>query len=415
MGGAQSLLWTAAGSPERPETVDVPPGVRCWWCASDAGPRGCVVDDVVSDTFPDARDAAAALDRHPRADGPKGRIRQVAYLCGACSWCWCERISLPASTSAAKIRARCERGARLNVKINGESAAVLALALQDGSVGLWGKGANAAAEEPWMKAAASLRTDPRDVGACRFLRSVPAESIEADASEKFRSYHHAAVNGAWSVYTDSDKASLRVLILEPPPSPWCLVIGDGQKHRAIYGEVSPGGRGWQVVHFDGRNVHYLPADLARSLRAVEQLFRAGADESDITAGRCPRSRSASGLPLIRAAWPVVEPMVGSAALDLCLYLRRRREEILADGDLVKTDPTGLPTIGAVSVGHPALSDPTPADAGPTEPAATHADPGGDPPRHDDSRDVPGIGGQLSLFGGGGDSVRVGRVRRSRGA
>jgi hypothetical protein len=138
----------------------------------------------------------------------------------------------------------------------------------------------------------------------------------------------------WEVATDSNKARIREVLLSPPVGPYVAVLGDGQKHAAIYAEPGHGPVD-PCVYFRpvGKNLHYDVASLAAQIRAVEQLCAAGAEDVEILSGNY--ARAGRDLPrTLRIAEPVIRPVRGGAMLELCLYLRRPRPVLLEDPDLV---------------------------------------------------------------------------------
>jgi hypothetical protein len=303
-------LWEAAGQPLHADAE--PYAGPCWWCGLPAPGHGRPQRRAVADTFPDARFAA-------RPD--------ASHVCAACGWTLSERcLVLPADYAAGRLRGLYEQGRRATLSIRGGVPAKrLLLALADGTVGLWSLGKNAAAEKGWMEAREALRTEPVDVWPCAFLEAVPVGDLAAGPTEVFRNFHHYIDrSGRWQVATDSDKPTLRALLLDPPTGqPFTCVIGDGQKHATLYAPAcTPEPGGPVAVYHLPREVVYRPAELDRVLEAVEALILAGAGDEEI---RADAYQPRGGLDWIRASrrWrPVVAPLRHAALLDLALYLRR---------------------------------------------------------------------------------------------
>ena len=319
---ATRMLWEAAGRPELDViTHDAPDDYPCWWCGKSCEGASVVVRHVLSDTFPLAHLAA------------KPEVTGRDQLCGACAWSFSDHIALPEDYARAKLIERAREGARVQVGVGSrDPVRRLALLLADGQVGLWKPGAAVRHEEVWHAQKEGLRVSPRNVGALHLDVIVNAADLHPGPTEKFRSYHHAVIEGRWVVFTDSDKAKMRELVCAPPHSAWCLVIGDGQKHRACLAlgnpAMSPGadGRGIQVVHFDGRDVFYAAHVLLNLIAAVEQLLRAGVAENDIRTGNY-RPSTGTAAWAIRTYEPVISPeRARGGTLDLALYLRRPKDK-----------------------------------------------------------------------------------------
>lgn len=325
---AARILWRSAQCPLRGE-VTAHPAV-CWWCGLPSDLTGAR-REIVSDTFPDR---------------PMARARYSERVCAACAWSLSQQGAIPKAYAAKRILSLCEQGRRMQGVIDGEAGRWLALRLDNGQIGLWSTAANAKAEDGWKSEVASLRTDPRDVGVCRFLRAVPAEAIEAGSNEIFRNYHHfGGINLPWEVATDSDKSRIRHLLLSPPEGEYVAAIGDGQKHAIIYAEPGLGPYDCRVYYRPtGKTVTYEPLQLAAQLYAVEQLIAAGADDEEVVKGKYTRF----ALPMmaaLRIAEPIVAPLRGSATLDLLLYLRRTRPELKEDIALGQSVTPPAPSMG----------------------------------------------------------------------
>ncbi len=388
MSTATRILWRSAGTPLR-SGVESHAAV-CWWCglsSLQSAPRS-----LVPDTFPDR---------------PLARAKGSDWICAACAWTLCETVAIPEAQGRARIANLAAQGRRAQVRVRGGSAArYLILRLADDRIGLWQAGESAKKEEEWKAAIAELRQNPIPLPGIPFLESVVLTDLAPDATEKFRSYHH--FGGAvlpWEVATDSDKARIKAILLSPPAGPYAAVIGDGQKHAAIYAEPGFGPVDCCVYFRPAhRNLRYVPAELDGLILAIEQLCVAGADDTEILSGRYQRPS-----PLLPRALATAEPVVarwrGGAFIDLALYLRRPRPVLLEDTTLglcPPPTPIGSDRSRDRRPSEPALDpllprSPTLAESLPTErdPRTLPA-----PDRHD----RPASGSkpvQLGLFGSGG--------------
>jgi len=318
------VLYDAAGRPPMPGAQPV--ASSCWWCGMPS---------------------TVALDRDKTIAGTFGdsalaRSKASGWICIACAWTLCERVAIPPAYAARRMSTIFRTGRRFQGVVCGEPAAkYLGLELADGRIGLWSLGANAKAEEGWTAAVSSLRSEPRDIGPCRFLRAVDATDIAPDATEKFRSYHHfGGVNLPWSVATDSDKAWIRHLLQNPPGGAWTAVIGDGQKHAAIFARISPGApHGIQSVYFRplGVDIYYSPSHFAEVVAAVDLCRAAGWSDEEIQTGQQVMGTSRDILDML-PAWVATDPILGSQRglplIDLALYLGRPRTELRDDPAII---------------------------------------------------------------------------------
>lgn len=312
---ATRLIWEGAGRPadttgETGGVVDVVAYTGpCWWCgqlATGLGrPRG-----VLPETFPWPLQAAA----------PEG-----THLCLPCGWTLCDRVELPGYVAGPRLTAKADRGCR-QVLADGR---YLLLRLADGLIGRWSVAPRAVDEDLWHEAVGNLRTNPCDVGVCKYLGAVPESSLTAGPVEKFRAYHHFATASRWWPCTDTDRMEIRAWLLNPPAEPWVGVIGEGKKHHAIKATLmdavsNPAGHGVQSVYHLESVIHYLSSDLARWIDAAERLIRAGAGDDEITSGHYYRL---SDIVALRRAEPVIAEVRGGPTLALVLYLRRNRKEL----------------------------------------------------------------------------------------
>ncbi len=300
---------------------DAPDDYRCWWCGELVNRCSIRVSACLPDTFPDAH----------RAVKPKVTGRD--QLCGACAWSFSDHIALPVDYARAKLAERARQGARVQVGVGARPPVRrLVLLLDDGRVGLWTTAPSVGREDVWHAVKEELRSSPRNVGDMKLDVIVHLADLHPGSTEKFRSYHHAVVDGTWKVFTDADKPRMRDLLIAPSMGPWCLVIGDGQKHRACLASGNPAGnpaadrRGVQVVHYDGRDVYYIPHTLLTLITNVEHLIRAGVSENEIRTGNY---RPGTG-PAARAV-KLYEPVIADTrdlggVLDLALYLRRPKDK-----------------------------------------------------------------------------------------
>lgn len=310
---ASRLIHAGAGSPA-PEGA-IATAAACWWCGLPSPGSGRPFGDAIPDTFP---------DRH-RAAVPASPV-----VCAPCAWTLSDRIALPADLADAGIGRRLDAGGRARLSVDGDDPGRprLFLRLADGRIGVWSAATPTAREAPWLEARETLRLDPVDVGPCTLLAVVPESALSAGATARFRNYHHIATPSTWRPCTNADRAVLRDFLLAPPPAvPWVVVIGDGQKHGAIYADeavVHPGDA--PAAYVDGAAARWRAGDLPRWLRAVEQLRLAGVSDDEIRTGRYTRAPLA-----VRAHEPEVRPLRDRpACLDLVMFLRRLPKE-LPDG------------------------------------------------------------------------------------
>ena len=309
---ASSLLWTGAGRPA-PEGAE-PYSGPCWWCGCPAPGTGRHVDVAVPDTFADCHLAT---------------VPAASHVCASCAWTMSDRIALPAELADAGLGKRLAEGGRLRVSVRGDDPGKprLFLRLDDGRIGVWPVGRNAAADEPWLQARAALRSDP--VGAVDIITDA---DLSAGATARFRNYHHLGTRSTWRPCTNADRAVIRAWLLDPPASePWVCVIGDGQKHAAIRAAdavVHPGDM--PALYFDGAVVRYRPGTLARQLEAIERLRVAGASDDEVRTGRYARSGAGWALAYRRHEPVVMAVRQHPALMDACLFLRRLPKE-LPDG------------------------------------------------------------------------------------
>ena len=324
MNTAARLLYDAAGRPPMPGSQPV--ACTCWWCGL---PSTVALDQdkTIPDTF---------------GDSALARSKSSEWICTACAWTLCERVAIPKAYAARRMATIFRTGRRFQGVVCGEPAAkYLGLELAGGQIGLWSLGSNAKAEEGWTAAVSSLRSEPRDIGPCRFLRAVDAADIAPDATEKFRSYHHFGGTGLpWSIATDSDKAWIRNLLQSPPVGEWCAVIGDGKKHAAIFAQISPGApHGIQSVYFRPLNtsIYYNPAHFAEVVTAVDLCRAAGWSDEEIRTGQQVMGTTRDLLDMI-PAWmateAILDPQRALPLMDLALYLGRPRTDLRDDPAIV---------------------------------------------------------------------------------
>lgn len=266
---ASRLLHAGAGCPS-PEGA-VPSDAPCWWCGLPS--PGLAVPERMPDTFPDRHRAA-------RSDSD--------MVCAPCAWTMSDRIALPAELADAGLSRKIAAGGRLRVSVRGDDPGRprLFLRLADGRIGVWAlPGKNAAADEPWLAAREALRVDP--VGAVDIVTDA---DLSAGATARSRNYHHIGTPSLWRPCTAADRAVLRGFLLNPPADrPWVVVIGDGQKHGAIYATdavVHPGDA--HGAYVDGAVARWRPGELGLWLAAVEALRVAGCGDDEIAAGRYHR-------------------------------------------------------------------------------------------------------------------------------
>ncbi len=306
---AAALLWCGAGRPTVPGVVAATG--RCWWCASAVAGRGLPVSDL-PDTF---------ADRHLAA------CPGAAALCAACAWSISSSVRLPPELADAGLAKVLARGGRAKVEVRGRPPVrYLVLRLHDGRIGLWSTASrNAGEEQPWDDAVDELRVAPRNVGPCHLVDVVTDGDI-GTGTAFFRNYHHLGTARVWRPVPNdaAGKLAIRRWLLDPPAEPWACVIGDGQKQCAMRTPVSDGDA--CVVGLVGVEVRYAPPALRRWLDAYEDLIAAGADDDAIVSGRYAASGAALAL-AARRHEPVIDPIRGSARLDLCAFLRRPRKEL----------------------------------------------------------------------------------------
>lgn len=275
---ATHLLWHAAGCPTVANAT--PADGVCWWCAA---PHVVGVPiATMPDTFLDAcgRDAGSPASHH---------------LCPACAWTLSDAIRMPVHVGTPLLHRALygdqEHPGRVSVAVGSEAPARRLVAPVDArghvyKVGVWERPGRAPDETRWVAARADLRMDPRDVGPARYLGAYSAHDLARSIGGKFRNFiPFATASGRWEMWTKADKAKVRAVLLNPPRERWTLAIGDGQKHAAIYAEVSDGGQRAQVVYFDGGLVFYAPDVLGDLLNAVSALLGFGARREEIESGR----------------------------------------------------------------------------------------------------------------------------------
>ena len=300
---ATRLLWVGAGKPEV-AGVEVFPAA-CWWCGlplSATAPR----EAVVPSSWPDWKTPAKPASTR---------------VCAACAWTFSDRVQLPRDLAAGALRRRLQEGGRVEVSWGGdpELQKVIGLRLQDGRVGLWSRGRNAAGEAPWLAAREALRSLPGDVGPCCLLAVVADEDL-GTGTARFRNYDHVGTGRMWWPLskTAEGKAELRAFLLAPPPEPWVAVVGDGQKHGAAYAPVADPEPCAYVV--GAGLVRWRPGELALWLLSFEALMRAGAGADEIVSGRYARMPHALRVAMVSHE-PVVDSIRGSARMDLVCALR----------------------------------------------------------------------------------------------
>lgn len=311
---ATHLLYTAAGSPRVPGAE--PAQGACWWCCAVLAQGAPVA--TMPDTFLDAcgRDAGSPASHH---------------LCPACAWTLSDAIRLPVHVGtpllARALHGDQEHPGRVSVAVGDEAPARRLVAPVDArghvyKVGVWERPGRAPDEAAWVAARADLRTDPRDVGPARYLGAYSAHDLARSIGGKFRNFiPFATASGRWEMWTKADKTRIRAVLLNPPRERWTLAIGDGQKHAAIYAEVSDGGQRAQVVYFDGGLVHFDPEVLGGLLDAVERLLTLGARREAIEGGRMPMA--VMSRPTAQTSERTVRRHRGGPLLPLALWLATR--------------------------------------------------------------------------------------------
>ncbi len=320
-------LWDAAG---RPNPADGAPSTApCWWCGRASPGWARPLKRSVAKTFPDSR-----LARAPES----------SVVCAPCGWTLLEKLALPGWFAAPRIAMKAKAGRRATISIGGAPAErYLLLEIErDGRIGVWSTGPNAKSEAPWHARKQELRKTPESVGVCEFVGFYPIDVLRPAPTEKFRCYHHAVHrNGAWWVGSDSDKPTIRDLLLDPPRRRWACVIGDGKKHAAIYAPASDGRNGEQQVYLKGRVVGYRPADLARILGVVEHLVRLGTRDEELRTGRYVPRPDPEWLSTWRTHRAELMALRNSGLLELALYLRRPVAALREDPDADPPSPRDL--------------------------------------------------------------------------
>lgn len=390
---AARLLHAAAGHPEPAGKPLVTTDAPCWWCHQPCG-RGTDAEAMIPQTFPQ-------IDRRPP--------RQGRFVCEACAWTLASAPRFPAWFASEKLARYARDGRRCIVYHEGEPTTQLLLTLEDGTVGRWSIARKSGDEKVWSDARDSLRTEPRDIGPCTYLGSVPLAELEAGPERFFFSYHHLGAIHAdgsveWIPTTDSRKDVLRSWVLSPPDCPHVIAIGTGKKHCLIFCEVSAPGA--HVLHFQGDTTNYHPARLARLIEDIEALLLAGFSAEEIERGDyAPRDPAA--LMTLTAHEQRVRPYRGSPLLSVALYLRRPLEDLRDDHPAPLIQPrwtarhmAGLEPYTSILPEIPDDEQAEPVDAGaerrpdpaPVPPMAESPAPAPEP---DPPRQPPG---QLSLFG-----------------
>jgi len=314
------LLWTAAGCPT-PEGA-IPYVGRCLWCGQDATGVGRDRKNL-PDTFFDAVGKDCA-DLH------------APHLCAACGWTLSDGVRLPIRVGTRMLnKALAPDGdGRVSLDLPQTGwARCTVRPLDDGRIAAWVRPSKPAEEK-------RIREEGDPSSAAVVLAPEPMARL---VTGKFRNFHAFASGSNWDMLTGGEKPRLREILLAPPDAPWTLTIGDGQKHEAIYGEVSyPGGL--QVTRFQGAVIHYDPPDLAALIVSIEALSFAGAREEEILSGRY--SRSGLDWTLAYSAHePTIQRRRGAPILGMALFLRRPVAELRAascPSDLGHTQHRQLP-------------------------------------------------------------------------
>jgi hypothetical protein len=159
--------------------------------------------------------------------------------------------------------------------------------------------------------------------ACQFAFDDASRLLAAhlgkDKPQRMRNYSHFVVGGQWLPLSKGEKRQMADILLHQAPEVAVIAIS-GQKHLIF--RALPGW--WQIEEQAARP---FPAQLAGALTNVEQLYAGGFAKAEIETGRYAQPRIlAFGLDAWRQLETMVQPLRGSLALSLALFLAQKQTE-----------------------------------------------------------------------------------------
>ena len=158
--------------------------------------------------------------------------------------------------------------------------------------------------------------------ACQFCFADQNQALTArlgkDKHQRMRNYSHFVFRGEWIPLSKGDKLRMRTILLAVPDV--AVVATSGQKH--IIFRAQPGW--WQI---EEQSVRAFPAELARLLPLVEEIYGAGISKAEIESGRYQQRRLLDfGLARWREVESELKPLRGTVRLQLALFLAQKGYE-----------------------------------------------------------------------------------------
>jgi len=184
----------------------------------------------------------------------------------------------------------------------------------------------------------SLRGGQIICEACQFCftdRNEPlTRKTGKDKPQRMRNYSHFVTGkGEWIPCSKGDKRRMRELLADEPAV--AIIAVSGQKHIIFRAQ-----EGWW--QFEEQTLRPFPADLARLLGIVEQLY-AGFSKADIETGRYPQHRIILfGVARWRELESEIKRARGTVRLSLALFLAQKEED---DG---LPDDSGQPSLALLA-------------------------------------------------------------------
>jgi hypothetical protein len=184
----------------------------------------------------------------------------------------------------------------------------------------------------WTDAVEAIAANPQRLQDWRGKTKAAADAMPASPLEigikqiwggwavpqRFRTYSHFVVTGAWQPLTKGQKGRMRELLFSNPDV--AIIADSGKKHLAF--RAAPGW--WQ---FEEQRMLPCPELLTELLGYVEWLYNAGANKSEIETGRYSQKTIRNiGI----QAWAVmdskIKPHRGSLPLQLALFLAQKESD-----------------------------------------------------------------------------------------